>query len=176
MAYPVLRLRAGWSGAAAGLSSPDSLRGVMWNLPGGIASAAVHPPVVSARPVLDFQDDPEHGGIGSRRRTHTAPGGGWSSHRAGRAEHCRRRARDNRHSLKPRLLHTRHPTPVRTIGGERHGPPLRFQLLLKLFSDDRVRIPRQDAPATLRSQSDGLGQTLLFHLQHVGTLVGPLYG
>jgi len=91
-------------------------------------------------------------------------------------EHCRRRARDNRHSLKPRLLHTRHPTPVRTIGGERHGPPLRFQLLLKLFSDDRVRIPRQDAPATLRSQSDGLGQTLLFHLQHVGTLVGPLYG
>ena len=36
----------------------------MWNLPGGFAGVAFHPPVVPAGAVLDLQQDPKHGGIG----------------------------------------------------------------------------------------------------------------
>jgi hypothetical protein len=45
------------------LSSPDALR-VARNLPAGFAGAALHPPVVPARAVLDHQEEREHGGIG----------------------------------------------------------------------------------------------------------------
>jgi hypothetical protein len=41
--------------------SPDAL-GVVRNLPGGVAGAAGHPPVVPAPAVLGIQEDPEHGG------------------------------------------------------------------------------------------------------------------
>jgi hypothetical protein len=34
------------------------------NLPAGVAGAALHPPVVPARAVLDLQEELEHGGIG----------------------------------------------------------------------------------------------------------------
>jgi acetaldehyde dehydrogenase (acetylating) len=36
----------------------------MRNLPGALAGAALHPPVVPAGAVPALQDDPEHGGIG----------------------------------------------------------------------------------------------------------------
>lgn len=49
-------------GAAAG-SSPDAL-GLVRNLPSGVAGAALHPPVVPARDILDLKKDSEHGGIG----------------------------------------------------------------------------------------------------------------
>ena len=49
--------------SAAGSPSPDAL-GVVRNLPGGVAGAALHPPVVPPSAVPDPQDDPEHGGIG----------------------------------------------------------------------------------------------------------------
>jgi hypothetical protein len=50
-------------GVRSHVSSPDAL-GVVRNLPGGVADAALHPAVVPARAVPDPQDDPESGGIG----------------------------------------------------------------------------------------------------------------
>jgi len=44
------------------VSSPDAL-GVVRNLTGGVAGAALHPPVVPARAVLDLQDGPEESRI-----------------------------------------------------------------------------------------------------------------
>ena len=39
-------------------ASPDAL-GVVRNLPAGVASAALHPPIAPTRAVLDLQDDPQ---------------------------------------------------------------------------------------------------------------------
>jgi hypothetical protein len=47
---------------AVDASSPDAL-GVVRNLPGGVAGATFHLPVVLARAVFDIPDDPEHGSI-----------------------------------------------------------------------------------------------------------------
>jgi hypothetical protein len=48
--------------AAPGSPSPDAL-GVVRNLPGAIAGAALHPRGVPAPPVLDLQEDPEESRI-----------------------------------------------------------------------------------------------------------------
>jgi hypothetical protein len=45
-------------------SSPDALLGVVRNLPGGVAGAALHPPIVAARAVFDLQDGLEKNVIG----------------------------------------------------------------------------------------------------------------
>jgi len=44
-------------------SSPDAL-GVVRNLPGRVACAALHPPAAPTRAVLDLQHDLEYSGIG----------------------------------------------------------------------------------------------------------------
>jgi hypothetical protein len=54
---------AGEAGIPDPYPSPDARLGVERDLPGGVAGATGHPPVVPAPAVLGLQEDAEHGGI-----------------------------------------------------------------------------------------------------------------
>jgi hypothetical protein len=75
-------------GAAAGSPSPEAFE--VRNLPAG-GTRALDPVVALAQAGIDLQEDLEHGGIGLGGELALPPRGGWSSRRAGRAEHDGRR-------------------------------------------------------------------------------------